>query len=43
MMQKQGIDFQELDYTLDYWENKVAIEAKYRTMLVLKPKTREAA
>jgi hypothetical protein len=36
MMRKQEIDIQELDYTLNYWENKAAIEAKYRTMLVLK-------
>ena len=36
MMRKQGIDIQELDYELDYWENKAAIEAKYGTVLVLK-------
>ena len=42
MLRKQGIDVQELDYALDYWENKAAIEAKYRTVLVLKPKMRAA-
>lgn len=36
MMRKQGIDVQELDYELDYWENKAEIEAKYRTVLVMK-------
>lgn len=36
MMRKQGIDIQELDYELDYWENKAEIEAKYRTVLVMK-------
>ena len=36
MMRKQGIDVQELDYELDYWENKSAIEAKYGTALALK-------
>jgi hypothetical protein len=35
MLRKQGIDVQALDDALDYWENKAAIEAKYRTMLVL--------
>ena len=36
MMRKQGIDIQELDVSLDYWEAKAEIEAKYRTKLVLK-------
>ena len=38
MMRKQGIDLQELDYELDYWENKAAIESKFMTVLVLKLK-----
>jgi len=41
-MWKQGIDVQELDYALDYWENKAAIEAKYGTILVLKLNKLEA-
>ena len=36
MCEHQGIDVQEIDYELDFWENKAAIEAKYRTVLVLK-------
>ena len=36
MMRNQEIDVQELDTTLDYWEAKSEIEAKYRTKLVLK-------
>jgi len=36
MMCRQGIDVQELDSSLDYWEAKAEIEAKYRTKLVLK-------
>ena len=36
MMRKQGIDVQELDTSLDYWEAKAEVEAKYRTKLVLK-------
>jgi hypothetical protein len=35
MCRQQGIDVQEIDSMLDFWENKAAIEAKYRTMLVL--------
>ena len=35
MMRKQGIDVQELDTTLNYWETKAEVEAKYRTKLVL--------
>ena len=35
MMRKQGIDVQELDSSLDYWEAKAEIEAKFRTVLVL--------
>jgi len=36
MMRLQGIDIQELDSSLDYWEAKAEIEAKYTTKLVLK-------
>lgn len=36
MLRNQAIDVQELDDALDYWENKAAIEGKYRTVLVLK-------
>ncbi len=36
MMRRQGIDVQELDTTLEYWEAKAEVEAKYRTKLVLK-------
>jgi hypothetical protein len=36
MMRLQRIDVQELDRSLDYWEAKSEIEAKYRTKLVLK-------
>ena len=36
MMRKRGIDVQELDTTLEYWEAKAEIEAKYRIKLVLK-------
>lgn len=35
MCEKQGIDIQEIDPALDFWENKAAIEAKYNTVLVL--------
>ena len=42
MVRKQGIDVQELDYELDYWENKAAIEARYGTVLVLKMNVLEA-
>ena len=33
---RKGTDVQELDSSLDYWEAKAEIEAKYRTKLVLK-------
>jgi len=36
MMRLQEIDVQELDRSLNYWEAKAEIEAKYRTRLVLK-------
>lgn len=36
MMKQQGIDIQELDTSLTYWEAKAEIESKFRTKLVLK-------
>ena len=35
MMRLQGIDVQELDVSLDYWEAKAEIEARFMTVLVL--------
>lgn len=37
MMRLQGIDVEELDEDLDYWENKAEIESRFMTALVLKP------
>ena len=36
MCRKQGIDVQEIDENLDFWENKSKIEEKARGSLVLK-------
>ena len=36
MCRKQGIDVQEIDHGLDFWENKAEIEEKTRKNLVLK-------
>lgn len=36
IMRRQGIDVQELDRSLTYWETKAEIEAKYRNKLVFK-------
>lgn len=40
-MRKQGIDIHELDYELDFWENKARIEEKYGIKLVLNLNTLE--
>jgi len=43
MMRKQGIDVQEIDSEISFWENKAEIERKYCTVLVLKMENYEEA